>query len=235
MHRPFLTSLLAFLLTLPLASFSQPLNETSCTPKDLRDARLGPIRDTKNMNWSYAVASADLLTHHMNLAVGQRVSAEALALELQTTHPLQNFTDSMSDLRFFTQMMDAQGKVTAKNNTAARTLGHHQNPDKYLCLESEVGSPGYEGADLTEVFDLIDDAATLYRGKKSENFDCNSEYGQAIHQLFPTLALDEITLALAQSSWNSTRNFVDLKDKSCKTRLNFPEGLTKFRVLFQLL
>jgi hypothetical protein len=211
---------------------SRPLTpEAQCTPVDLRSEKLGPIRDTKDMNWSYAFAAADLLTQRtpqldqVRSLKGQRISAEAIAIELQTTHPLQNLTDRLSDNDLFTHMKDDQGDVTDENQTAYRALTHLQTPGEFLCLESEVGSKDYSGADLSEVYDLIDNAATIYRGSKSANFDCNSNYGTAYGQIFPALGFEEIVKSLARSTWNSTKYFVGLKDKACKTRLPFPAGL----------
>lgn len=212
------------MLTLPLA-LAEPLTESQCTPLDLRSEQLGEVRDTKDMNWSYAHAAADLLTLQLDLPEGQRISAEALAIELQTTHPLQNISDAMSDRTFFTRLADAQGAVARRDTTAARVLEHHRNNEKPLCLESEVGTAGYEGADLTEVFNLIDDAATLYRGRMSKSFNCNSSYGEAYGHVFPALGVDEIVQALAKSTWSSTKNFVELKNQACKTQIQFPQSL----------
>lgn len=177
-------------------STSLTKEKASCQPiVDLRDNRLGPVRDQDSVGWCYSFVAADLLSFKL----GKKISAADVAVsnnDTWTNAILKKFGRSEVDIeRGFPE--DAIEGTKSKG----------------WCLESKFSSEDNSNWDLKT---LIEQTEAIKKKFPNEAAGGNSNCGQAL-LLFGGLNLQSLMQTVERSSRSSL--IPALADRACSPRI----------------
>ncbi|MGE3609787.1 MAG: hypothetical protein AB7I27_09405 [Bacteriovoracaceae bacterium] len=170
--------------------FARPEVKFSCTPKDLRGERLGPIRNQDSISTCFAFTAADLLTYKL----GQRISGIDIAL-YKRGYFTRMMMDSLGPLKVGGEVPDAfQGSL-----------------ERGWCLEKDFPSEdNIMGGDYYALFKKIRDYKKLL--KMNEAQVC--EVKDLLSSVFPKNDRDKLFENFLRSTEDQLLK--DLAGDSCK-------------------
>lgn len=214
-----------FFLALPaLASAGfYPTQERDCTPVDVRNEFLGPIRDQKEIAWCYAFTAADMLAHAFKLrspisAADIAINYNQSALSKLSRWFNPGFTSSLSEEPRFTPQETGFNKIALM-----REMNSGYCPESVFSSEQWIKVQKADGAwvkSTVPMFEAIENISHLY-AKRSNLTSENVPF------YFAFKNVDVNTFVhLLHTSKNITRFYSALREKICsQDRTEFPYSL----------